>query len=174
MAKNILIGVGNLLFCDDGIGVLVANYLEKNFTFSPEFEILDGGTLGFNLLEYFLEYDNVVIVDTISLEDEVGSIYAIPSKALLGTNRYKNTAHEVEVVQMIEASSLYDTQANITIIAMVPEDISTIQIGLSEVVLSKFDSLIDEVLQHIESLHVKVTQKDKRTLEDVIKELRRE
>ncbi|MEA2099908.1 MAG: hydrogenase maturation protease, partial [Campylobacterota bacterium] len=72
MDKNIIIGVGNLLFCDDGIGVIAIKYLEQNYDFNPKIELLDGGTLGFNLAEYFLEYENVFIIDTISTDDEAG------------------------------------------------------------------------------------------------------
>ena len=75
--KNIVIGVGNLLFCDDGIGILAIKYLQKNYTFAPEIELLDGGTLGFNLAEYFLEYDNVFIIDIISTSSDVGQIFKI-------------------------------------------------------------------------------------------------
>lgn len=172
MAKNIVIGVGNLLFCDDGIGVIAASYLQKNFSFSPELEILDGGTLGFNLIDYFVNYDNVFIIDTISVNDEVGSIYRIPSTELLGSNGYKNTAHEVEVLQMIEACELYERQADITIFGIVPQDIYTTQIGVSEYLKLKFDMLIETIIQGIEELDIKVTRKADTTLEDIVKDLK--
>ena len=106
MAKNIVIGVGNLLFCDDGTGVIAASYLNKNFDYEPSLEVIDGGTLGLSLIEYFVEYDNVLIIDTISTDAAAGTIYKIPSSALLGADSYKKTAHEVEVVQMLEACEL--------------------------------------------------------------------
>jgi len=170
MAKNIVIGVGNLLFYDDGVGVLASHYLRKNFTYKPELELLDGGTLGFNLIEYFVNYDNVFIIDTVSIEDEAGSIYKIPSDELLGSNGYKNTAHEVEVVQMLEACELHDRQANITIFGIVPEDIDSMKIGLSYTLHVKFDMLIKTLNESIEELDIKVTRKADFTLQDIIKE----
>ena len=169
MARNIIIGVGNLLFCDDGIGVIASAYLRENFSFSSELEILDGGTLGFNLIEYFVEYDNVFIIDTISIDDEVGSIYKIPSEELLGGNAYKNTAHEVEVLQMLEACELYDTKANITIIGIVPQDIVSTKIGVSKILQDKFNSIIDSVIDSIEELGVKVTKESNVSLEEIVK-----
>ena len=94
--KNILIGIGNILFCDDGVGIEVVKHLEEHYTFEPTLELLDGGTLGFGLLEYFSEYDTVFVVDTISLEGSAGEVFSIPSKELLGGSAYRNTAHEVE------------------------------------------------------------------------------
>jgi len=171
MAENIVIGIGNLLFKDDGIGVIAASYLRKNFDYEPGLEIIDGGTLGFNLIEYFVNYDNIFIIDTISVDDEAGSLYKIPSGELLGSGRYKNTAHEVEVVQMLEACELYEREVNITIFGVVPEDIYSAKIGLSEVLNEKFHTLIDELLQSIETLDIKVIKKGKLSLEEIIKGL---
>ena len=172
MAKNIIIGIGNLLFCDDGIGVIVALYLEKNYVFTPELELLDGGTLGFNLAEYFLEYDNVFIIDTISSHDEVGSIYKIPSDKLLGGRSYKNTAHEIEVIQMLEACEFYDKRAKVTIIGIVPHDINSVEIGLSEILKLKFDMLIEVIIEAVKELGIEVVKKRNETLESTIEELK--
>ncbi len=169
--KNIVIGIGNLLFYDDGVGVIAVNYLKKNFEFKPELELLDGGTLGFNLAEYFLDYDNVFIIDAISTDEEAGSIYKIPSDELLGSGSYKKTAHEVEVVQMLEACELHEKKVNITIFGIVPEDINSVKIGLSKILQSKFDIFIKTLIENIETLNIKVTKKSDFTLSEIIKEL---
>ena len=168
--KNIVIGIGNLLFCDDGVGIIAIKYLRENFEFTPELELLDGGTLGFNLAEYFLEYDNVLIVDTISLDDKAGEIYKIPSDELLGRRSYKNTAHEVEVLQILEACELYDKKAIVTILGIVPKDIISVKIGLSDVLKNKFDILIRTLIEEIELLGIKPIKKDGILLDEIIKE----
>jgi len=169
--KNIVIGVGNLLFCDDGIGVIAIEYLRKNFEFQPELELLDGGTLGFNLAEYFLEYDNIFIIDTISTNDKAGEIYKIPSSELLGSGSYKNTAHEVEVVQMLEVCELHAKKAKVTIVGIVPQDINTMVIGLSQTLQSKFDGVIQTLIDEIELLGTQVIKKNKLSLQEIIKEI---
>jgi len=174
MHKNAIIGVGNLLFCDDGFGIIAIAYLKSNFSFFPELELLDGGAMGFNLLEYFVEYDNVYILDTISLKDNVGEIYKIPSEELLGSGGYKNTAHEVEVVSMLEASELYEKKASTTIFAIVPQNIQRVEIGLSQDVQKRFDSFIGVVIDAIKALRVEVERVNDISLEQVIEELKRE
>lgn len=171
MAKNIVIGIGNLLFCDDGIGVIAVEYLKKNFEFTSELELLDGGALGFNLAEYFLEYDNVFIIDTISTNDEVGTIYKIPSDELLGNGGYKKTAHEVEVIQMLEACSLHERMANVTVFGIIPEDILSIKVGLSLPITEKFDILIETLIKEFGSLGITASKKSNISLENIIKEL---
>ncbi len=170
--KNIVIGIGNLLFNDDGIGIIATHFLRKNFEFKPELEILDGGTLGFNLAEYFLEYDNVFILDTISTADEVGAIYKIPSEELLGGESYKKTAHEVEVVQMLEVCEFYEKKAKVTIFGIIPKDITSVNIGLSDILKSKFDLFINTILQEIEILDVKVMKTDNISLDQIIGSLK--
>lgn len=167
MAKNIIIGVGNLLFCDDGVGILALHYLKENYNFSSEIELLDGGTLGFGLIDYFLEYDNVFILDTISLDDEAGSIYKIPSDELLGQGGYKNTAHEVEVVSMLEAAALSEQRAEVTILAIVPSNITTVQIGVSSVLQERFSSFILNVIESLRSLGVEANFNNSMSLEEV-------
>ncbi|MFW2581853.1 hydrogenase maturation protease, partial [Aliarcobacter butzleri] len=94
MKKNIIVGVGNMLFKDEGIGIYASEYIRQNYEFDDEnLEIIDGGTLGFKLMAYFQEYDNVIILDTVSIEDTAGSIYRLPSEVLLGLGNYRKTAH---------------------------------------------------------------------------------
>ena len=170
--KNIVIGIGNLLFCDDGIGVIAIHYLKENFDFSPDIELLDGGTLGLNLSEYFLNYDNVFIIDTISSSDKVGSIYKIPSDELLTNGSYKNTAHEVEVVQMLEVCELYDKKAKITVFAIVPEDIVSVKIGLTDIVMSQFEKLIEALVKEFQTLGISSNRKESIGLGKIIKNLK--
>ena len=131
--RNIVIGVGNMLFKDEGIGIYAAEYIKQNYKFDDEeLEIIDGGTLGFKLMTYFQEYDNVIILDTVSIEDKAGEIYRLPSDVLLGLGNYRKTAHEVEIVEMLEIVSVLDSHANVTIIGIIPEDIISVEIGLTQ------------------------------------------
>ena len=61
MKNTIIIGVGNMLFKDEGIGIYASEYIKQNYEFDEDLEIIDGGTLGFKLMAYFQEYKNVII-----------------------------------------------------------------------------------------------------------------
>ncbi|MCC8423516.1 hydrogenase maturation protease [Mucilaginibacter sp. UR6-11] len=60
--KTLILGIGNYLMGDEGIGVHLANRIQKDIL-SPGVDVLDGGTGGFYLLEYFEIYDRVILVD---------------------------------------------------------------------------------------------------------------
>jgi len=155
--KNIIIGVGNVLFKDEGIGIFASKYLEENYSYDDtDLEIMDGGTLGFKLMRYFQEYDNVVILDTISVEDEPGGIYRLPSDVLLGMGNYRKTAHEVEIIEMLEICSLLEKHAAVTILGIIPEDIQKVEIGLTKVIEDKFDEYILNVIKEVEDMGVKI------------------
>ena len=170
--KNIVIGVGNVLFKDEGVGIYAAHYLEQNYEFDGDLEIMDGGTLGFKLMTFFQEYDNVIILDTVSIEDEPGSIFRLPSEVLLGMGQYRKTAHEVEIVEMLEICSVLDKHAQVTILGIIPEDIQSVKIGLTQKIEKAFMDLINQALKDIEALGVTVTKKEEqKSIADVAKAL---
>ena len=168
MLKVAVIGIGNVLFKDEGVGVYAAAYLKSNYLFTPSIDIVDGGTLGFKLMGYYQEYDRVIIIDTISIKDSPGSIYNLPSDALLGLGKYRNTAHEVEVVEMLEICSLLERHAKVSIIGIVPEDIESVEINLSESIKKSFPPLVSEVVKQLQKEGIEAKKKGDTTLEDIL------
>ena len=170
--RNILIGVGNMLFKDEGIGIYASEYIKQNYKFDDEeLEIIDGGTLGFKLMTYFQEYDNVIILDTVSIEDKAGEIYRLPSDVLLGLGNYRKTAHEVEIVEMLEIVSVLDSHANVTIIGIIPEDIISVEIGLTQSMENRFEEFILNSIKEIESLGIKATKINNILIPDIVKSM---
>ncbi|MBD3841871.1 MAG: HyaD/HybD family hydrogenase maturation endopeptidase [Campylobacterales bacterium] len=166
--KIAIVGAGTIIYQDEGIGVYAAKYLEKNYEFDGDVTIVDGGVLGFHLMCYYQEYDKVIILDTITMDDDVGSIYNIPSQELLGLGSYKQTAHEVEIVEMLEICSLLEKMADVNIVGIVPEDIQSVNINLTATMKEKFPNMIQTAISELEK-DVKVTQKNTYTpLEAII------
>lgn len=169
--KNIVVGVGNLLFKDEGIGIYAAKYIEENYTFEPAIEIIDGGTLGFKLMSYFQEYDNVIILDTVSIEDKAGEIFRLPSDVLLGLGNYRKTAHEVEIVEMLEICSVLDKHAAVTIMGIIPEDIEKVEIGLTQTIENRFEEYIAHVVKEIESFGCSAHKTNDKSIKQIAQEL---
>ncbi len=154
---------------DEGVGVYSSRFLKENYLFTPPVEIVDGGTLGFKLMEYFDEYDRVILLDTISINDKPGSIYAIPAEALRGLSEYKQTVHEVEVMGMIELSALHDSIAEVSVMGIIPEDIRSVKMDLSPRIKKEMPQFIEKILQEINNAGIKAekipVQKD---IEEII------
>jgi len=167
--RTAIIGAGTVIYQDEGVGVYAAKYLEENYTFLDDVTLVDGGVLGFLLMTYYQEYDKVIIIDTITMDDEVGYIYNLPSEELLGLGSYKQTAHEVEIVEMLEICSLLERMADVNIIGIVPKDIESVNVGLSDAIRAKFESLIDATLAEIDKSGIKYKKNlDRVTLDEII------
>lgn len=158
--KTAIVGVGTIIYQDEGVGVYASKYLEQNYKFFDDVTLVDGGVLGFQLMTYYQDYDKVLILDTITMNDEVGSIYNMPGEELLGLGSYKQTAHEVEIVEMLEICSLLEKMADVSIIGIVPEDIISVNVGLTSSIKTKFSDFINATLQELERSGIKYEKKD--------------
>ena len=168
--KTAIVGAGTVIYQDEGVGVFAAKYIEKNYTFeNNDVTMVDGGVLGFQLMVYYQEYDKVIILDTITMDDEVGSIYNLPSEELLGLGSYKQTAHEVEIIEMLEICSLLETMAEVNIVGIVPEDIETVVVGLTQKMRDNFFNLVNAGLAELDKAGIKYTKKETEvTLDSII------
>ncbi|WP_457622508.1 HyaD/HybD family hydrogenase maturation endopeptidase [Persephonella sp.] len=169
MKKIGVAGVGNVLFKDEGIGVYVVKYLEANYRFQPEIDLIDAGTLGFGLMNYLHEYDFLIIVDTISVNDSPGSVYRLTPEDLSGIASYHQTAHEVEVLQMLELTPLTGKMAETVIIGIVPEDISKSEIGLTKTLEdTPFKTAVSQIIRELEKAGVRCIKTNNKSLQEVV------
>jgi len=153
----VVVGIGNILFRDEGIGCYAGAYLEANYDFSRPVDIIDGGTLGFKLMTYYQGYDSVIIVDTVSIDAPAGSVFSLSADELMGLGTERQTAHEVEVVEMLEICSLLERMAEVRFVGIVPDDIISVAIGLTPTLHAAFDVLVAAAIVEIERLGVTVT-----------------
>ena len=73
-----VLGVGNILLTDEGVGVHVVQQLEKEYEFSPAVNIIDGGTMGMELLSYMRGMKKLLLVDAVNGGEKPGTIYEFP------------------------------------------------------------------------------------------------
>jgi len=157
--STVVLGVGNVLEEDDGIGIYACAYLNANYTFSPDIEVINGGVEGINLLNLFLENDRIIILDTINLDDEAGSIYNIPSYELSGYGLNSGGAHEVGVMQCLDMIELMGhplPESNV--IGIIPKNI-TFHMGLSDALEKRFIDYIKTVINYLKTIEVDAISK---------------
>ncbi len=170
MNKRIaIIGSGNAFFKDEGIGLYAVKHLKENFSFSAEIEFVDGGTLGFKLMPLLQEVDEVLIVNTASEDDgEAGHVTIKSGDEFIDGTLIKKTANEVEIAEMLQICSMAQHVANTTLVSIVPEDIVSVEVGLTDSVVNAWPTYIDTVLQELEKLGIKATQNEKQMSLDEI------
>ena len=72
-SKTLILGVGNVLLCDEGIGVRVIEFLQKQ-TLPDDIELVDGGTAGADLIDILADRETVIIVDAVRSDKPAGTI----------------------------------------------------------------------------------------------------
>ena len=168
-----ILGVGNILEKDDGIAVYATKYLEKNYAFEPNIDIVNGGVEGINLLNMFMEYKNIIILDAIEIDDEPGSIYHIPSHELTGYGLNSGGAHEIGVLQCFDILELMDKEVpKSSVLGIIPAIID-VEIALSNLLSKKFDTYIGTLLNILKEEGIKVKKNSSIiTLDNIIEEFK--
>ncbi len=150
MEKTLILGVGNPLMSDEGLGIEAVRMLLDRYRFSENIEIVDGGTQGLELLQYFDNVKNLIIIDAVySKNKKAGEILKIPKEKIKYYLKTKMSVHDIGLEDVISALDLLDKlPEKIVIIGMIPEKIE-FSYGLSDTVNKKLPFLIKEVLKQI-------------------------
>ncbi len=148
-----VIGLGNLLLGDEGFGVHLIRYLQNHYIFS-NVDIIDGGTIGFQLIEYFIQYDDLIIVDAIKSDDQAGSIYKFSLDELPPNVTFVSSIHEIGLGDVLQQVRFMDEQVNVIVVGIVPLSVcpNELTANLSEFMSSKIEKVANIVLRQVEDL----------------------
>lgn len=123
--RALVLGVGNILLRDDGLGVRTAEFFAHSYSFGSDISCLDGGTAGAGLLPLFSEFSHIVIIDALSSDSPPGTIVNFSGEDLKKKGaRLKTTAHSIGVKDLLELAAFEGSHPMVTIIGMVPAEIS--------------------------------------------------
>ncbi len=149
MRTILILGIGNILQSDDGIGVHVINHiLESDMIIPEDVEIIDGGTAGFDLLSVMTGREKIIIVDALKTDDVPGSIYRFtPEHAR--DSRASFSLHDVGITEVLRTLKLLGENPEIEFIGIVPENISTLNIGLSPAVKKSIPLAVNQIFNAI-------------------------
>lgn len=120
--KIAVIGIGNILLRDDGIGVYIVNELEKE-NLPDIVTLVDGGTAILDLYHYFIENDSIIVVDTLKGGHEPGTIYRITPEQLGGYLQNHASLHDVQVLDILRGVQLMGRNPEVIIIGIEPFEI---------------------------------------------------
>ena len=104
--KVLVMGVGNTLLQDDGIGVHVTESLKASYS-TQDIDILDGGTIGLSLLPEIEDADAVIIIDASEIGERPGSMRIFRNAEIdQQLSGKKKTVHEVAVSDLFSAAAI--------------------------------------------------------------------
>jgi hydrogenase maturation protease len=106
---TLLLGLGNPLMGDDGLGLAALERLERDWSLPPEVCPLDGGTLGLSLLPWLEDADHVVILDAIDTGGPPGDLVVLEREVLPRYLAQGISVHEDGLAQLLAVSDLRAT-----------------------------------------------------------------
>ncbi|MEW5829771.1 MAG: HyaD/HybD family hydrogenase maturation endopeptidase [Chloroflexota bacterium] len=143
--QTLVLGVGNLLMSDEGFGVHAVERLVKSYKIPGEVQVLDGGTLGMDLLYYLEDARNLLLVDAIQADREPGYMLRLEDDRVPAFLSLKVSPHQVGVPDMLAAARLRGTTPDrIVLWGVQPEKI---ELGLE--LSATVEPLVDVVVEKI-------------------------
>jgi len=140
MRTTLILGIGNTLLSDEGVGVHVIEHLATHYPSIPGVTLLDGGTLSFTLAGPIAEHDNLIVIDATQLHAPPGTVRTFMGDDMdrfLSGNR--QSVHEVSLTDLLDIARLSETY---------PDQRGLI--GIQPKILDWGDSLSDQTAGAIE------------------------
>ncbi|NPA40104.1 MAG: HyaD/HybD family hydrogenase maturation endopeptidase [Thermodesulfobacteria bacterium] len=158
MKKVVVLGIGNILLNDEGIGVVVLQELQKRFYFDESVELVDGGTGGLLLLQFIEEAEKLLVIDAITCGGKPGTIYKFNAKEIPEEVVEKISMHEVSFIDILNLCKIRNKlPSEVVIIGVEPKSLE-MEGRLSKEVKAKIPELIDEVISQLKEWNVKVKE----------------
>lgn len=148
--RLIVLGLGNLLNHDEGLGVHALNALQayfrrnpRKYVVEPTLEFLDGGVLGLNLLPLVEEASHLLVLDAVNANKSPGEVIELKRDEIPMYSGIKLSDHQITFQEVLGLASFRgNLPGQLHLIGIQPEDIS-IGVGLSRVVSEKLDWMIE-------------------------------
>ncbi len=149
-------GIGNVLLSDEGVGVHVLNDLRRRYVFPDNVELIDGGTMGLDLLPFIEGKAKVLFIDAANFNSEPGTIKELKNDEIPSFFSSKLSVHQIGLPDMLAASKIMgNLPEEMCLIGIQPKKIET-GYGLSNEIKEKIDELISRIISRLLYWGVKV------------------
>lgn len=123
-ATTLILGVGNILLSDEGIGVRVIEYLQK-CRLTDNIELVDGGTAGADLIDILADRETVIVVDAVRSNKPAGTILQLGLDDLKALDVNPISLHDLDIPQTLAMTKMLNcSPSKVICIGVVPEKLS--------------------------------------------------
>ncbi len=148
--RPLILGIGNVLMGDEGIGVLAARTLERD-TIPGRPDIVDGGTGGFHLLSCFSDYDQIVLIDATLDGSPPGTVRLIEPRYPSDFPRTL-TAHDIGLRDLIEAATLLGHAPKIFLVTVSIAGLQPVGTAVSDAARAALPRVVERVIDLLSRL----------------------
>ncbi len=155
MKKTAVIGIGNSLLKDDGVGIHILKHIEKE-PWHKKVELIDGGTCIFDLMDAFIKNEKLIILDSVKGGHLPGTIYKLTPNELGRFIKATTSLHDVQVLDLLQNINYMGYFPEVIIIGIEPEAVC-FDLNLSKTVERQLPKMIallkDEILSEKDEAH---------------------
>lgn len=150
--KIVVLGIGNLLMGDEGVGVHAVEALRARYRLPEAVEAVDGGTAGMELLPIIADADHVILLDAIDSDQPAGTLIRLDDREVPSFFRTKLSPHQVGLADVLAAAELSDcAPRRLTFFGCVPESMD-LTMELTSTVAPQVDRLVGLVAEELTKL----------------------
>jgi hydrogenase maturation protease len=157
--KILVLGIGNLILQDEGVGIQAIQQLEARFEIPPEIEVLDGGTSGMELLTPISDAEQIIILDAVKTGKSAGTIVRLDNEEIPTFFRTKVSPHQVGLADVLAAATLTDSMPrNLVLFGIEPLEID-LGMELSAPVAEQMPRLVQMIVDELKVMGVSLQAK---------------
>jgi len=155
--KTLVLGLGNIIMRDEGLGVRACERLTQCYRLPDDVTVLDGGTLGLDLLPYLEGVTDLLIIDAVNAGAPPGSLVRLENEQIPQTLALKTSMHQVGLQELLAVMALRgQTSPHVVLWGMEPLILEP-GLDLSEPVLANLDTLVASVVAELRSWGIPVS-----------------
>lgn len=155
-----VMGIGNPLVKDEGVGIRVIETMMSTFAFPDNVTLVDAGTMGMGILNLFNECDYMLVIDAVDGTGEPAGTVVRMTPADMAPNTIKHSMHDMRLVDVLEAAMLMGTQPEVDCIGIQILDMDGIAVGLTAPVEEAVKHAVDAALSVLAERGVTATASD--------------
>ncbi|MDD2364985.1 MAG: HyaD/HybD family hydrogenase maturation endopeptidase [Desulfuromonadaceae bacterium] len=153
----LILGVGNLVMTDDAVGVIVVQKMVKRYRFPDNVEVMDGGTLGLDLLHKLENISKLIMIDAVETGKEAGNCVRLAGDELPIALLTKVSPHQMGLKDLLAVSELMGHSPKEMVLFGVQPASVEMGVGLTEKVEAQVETLISSVLYELSSSGIDVS-----------------
>ena len=152
--RIVVLGIGNILLTDEGVGVHVIDLLEKNYALPPEVEVIDGGTCGMEMLEQLEDLDGLIVVDCVRHGQPPATPVLLKGADVPVFFRTKLSPHQVSLSDVLASLEFTDRAPKSTAIIGIQPASMSLGMALTPEVAARVPELLAMTLAELHELGV--------------------
>ncbi len=145
--KLLVLGVGNILLMDEGVGVYAVQELGKE-DWPEHVDFVDGGTFTQDIFYLFEKYDHVLVLDAVRGGQEPGTIYRLKENDLIENKDQSLSLHDIDLLDSLNMAELLGKRPTLTVIGIEPEKFDW-EMKLTPTLKKAFPEFLEVIRQEI-------------------------